>query len=164
MIYAYDRLYLDDAQCALASMLDYAVYSLKYELKFFYGMFLQSNISRKFSYGDAATISGKSGVEIARIVVEENTGRICDVPYDSSFEKSPEYWCGWALAYYQWYEGDDFQNINASISIDSICSMYDKYHEMDITYFVERINEIRIIIIGDGPNGSIHMNQSNLVI
>ena len=56
MTYAYDKLYLPDAQSNLAAMLDYAVYSLKYELKFFFDMFLKSSISKKFADGDASVI------------------------------------------------------------------------------------------------------------
>ena len=144
MINAYDKVYLDDAQNSLAAMLDYAVYSLKYELKFFYEMFLGSNISKKFAYGDSAIIAGKSGVELARIVVEEHTGKECILPYNASFLKSPEYWTGWTLAYYQWNTGEDFAEINATLPIEDICAMYDKYHELDISRFVERANEIRM--------------------
>ena len=143
-MYAYDRLYLPDAQGALASMLDYAVYSLKYELRFFYDMFIRSSVSRKFSLGDASTIAGKSGVELARLVINEVAGTECDIPYESSFEKSPEYWTGWVLAYYQWCVGDDFLKIESSVPIDDIRSMYGKYHEMDISHFVDRVNEMRM--------------------
>ena len=144
MTYAYDKLYLPDAQSNLATMLDYAVYSLKYELKFFFDMFLQSSISKKFADGDASVIAGKSGVELARAVVEENTNEECFVPYESSFQKSPEYWTGWALAYYQWYSGVDFSVIDSEVSIDDICLLYRKYHEMDISHFVNRMNEMRM--------------------
>lgn len=143
-MYAYDKLYLEDAQMALAAMLDYAVYSLKYELSFFFNMFLESRISKKFSYADAATIAGKSGAELARMVIEEITGKECSIPYETTFIKSPEYWTGWALAYYQWNSGDDFIRIDTDIHIDDICSMYTKYHETDIGHFVERMNEIRM--------------------
>lgn len=144
MMRAYSELYIEDARKALAAMLDYAVYSLGYELRFFYSMFLSSAISRKFSYGDAGIIAGKTGAELARIIVEEHSGQECNVPYNSSLEKSPEYWTGWALAYYQWYVGDDFNVINDAISIDDICMLYNKYHEMDISHFVNRLNEIRM--------------------
>lgn len=141
---AYDRLYLEDAQSALAAMLDYAVYSLKYELRFFYNMFLESSVSRKFANGDAGTIAGKSGAELARIVVEETTRKECSIPYESTLYKSPEYWAGWALAYYQWSVGEEFAEIETLMSIDDICLMYSRYHEQDIAKFVERVNEIRM--------------------
>lgn len=144
MIHAYDKLYLQDAQSNLAAMLDYAVNFLDYELGFFYKMFVNSRISNAFSHGDASTIAGKSGAELARIVVEENTKKEWSMPYEGSMQKSPEYWTGWALAYYQWYVGDSFSTIDAEISVNDIYSMYDKYHEMDLAHFVDRINEIRM--------------------
>ena len=144
MTYAYDKLYLSDAQSNLAAMLDYAVYSLKYELNFFFDMFLQSSVSKKFADGDFSVIAGKSGVELARVIVEENTNKECTVPYESTLQKSPEYWTGWALAYYQWYSGVDFSVIASEVSINDICMMYSKYHEMDISHFIERMNELRM--------------------
>ena len=47
-------------------------------------------------------------------------------------DKSPEYWAGWALAYYQWYTGRTFIKIYKVVSIQELLDMYDVYHEMDI--------------------------------
>lgn len=138
---AYDKLYVEDAQRALADMLDYAVNTLKYNLKFFYHMFLQSSLSKRFARGDVSVISGKSGVEIAREVIEENTKAACEEGACYTMDRSPEYWTGWALAYYQWYCGNDFDMIEKEICIDDICALYHPFHEMDISQFVDRMNE-----------------------
>lgn len=143
MTSAYDKLYVEDAQRALADMLDYAVNTLKYNLKFFYHMFLQSSLSKRFARGDVSVISGKSGVEIAREVIEENTKAACEEGACYTMERSPEYWTGWALAYYQWYCGNDFEMIEKEICIDDICALYHPFHEMDISQFVDRMNERR---------------------
>lgn len=144
MTYAYNKTYLKDAQDSLSAMLDYAVYSLHYELSFFYNMFLQSSVADKFASGDAGTIAGKTGIELARQVVYEHTNEECMVPHVPSFEKSPEYWAGWALAYYQWNSGLSFELINQEVPINDICAMYYKYHEMDIVHFVEHMDELRM--------------------
>ena len=57
-------------------------------------------------------------------------------------DKSPEYWAGWALAYYQWYTCRTFTKIHKAVSLKRIVSMYDIYHEMDITHFIDTINEL----------------------
>lgn len=56
--------------------------------------------------------------------------------------RSPEYWLGWALAYYQWYSDMRFSEIVENISIKDMLAMYDKYHEMDICHFVDRMDQI----------------------
>ena len=57
-------------------------------------------------------------------------------------DKSPEYWAGWALAYYQWFTCRPFMKINEAVPIHRIVQMYNVYHEMDITHFVDTMNEL----------------------
>ena len=70
MIYAYDKTYLEDARRALARMLDYAVNDLKFDISEFYYYFLSSNISQQFENGNPSVIAGRSGTEIAYMVIE----------------------------------------------------------------------------------------------
>ena len=58
------------------------------------------------------------------------------------FDRTPEYWTGWALAYYQWNTGLRFSEIEHAIPIRTIWMMYDPYHEMDIRQFVDKLNEM----------------------
>ena len=103
MIYSYDKVYLRIAQRVLGEMLNYAVYDCGYELNEYYRLFTESSYSERFSKGDSFVIAGMSGAELAI--------RVMDVPDDEIvapgyyFEKSPEYWTGWLLAYYQWMSG-----------------------------------------------------------
>jgi DNA-binding Xre family transcriptional regulator len=57
-------------------------------------------------------------------------------------DKSPEYWSGWALAFYQWYSGRSFMDILSAVPLSEIIRMYPVYHEMDIQQFVDRMDEI----------------------
>ena len=117
-------------------MLDYAVHVLGMELAEFYQMFIDSSFSEKFESGDSSTVAGKSGPEIACDVLEEKGMDIDPVPPVYTMERTPEYWVGWALAYYQWYRNISFKQINKAVHIDDIVVMYKKYHEMDIEHFV----------------------------
>ena len=56
-------------------------------------------------------------------------------------DKSPEYWCGWVLAFYQWYRGYSFLKIQKAVPIHMIMHMYSTMHETDILRFVETIDE-----------------------
>lgn len=142
MICAYDKIYLDKARSNLARMLDFAVYELDYKLTAFYALFLSSTVCQKFEDGNYEVLAGKSGYELAFNVLEE---------IDPSFKRkepvfepnrSPEYWCGWALAYYQWKTSLRFSEINERVPIEEVLALYSPYHEMDITHFVNKMNEL----------------------
>lgn len=139
MMNAYDKLYLDNARKKLGVMLDYGVNVLRYKLDKFWFLFINSDISMKFERGDASVIDGRSGVELALMVVNDNGKNI--KPY-KSFEKSEVYWLGWALAYYQWLTGLCFYRITEEIDINEIIKMYNPYHEMDIRHFCDKLTEI----------------------
>jgi len=136
---AYDKLYLEKARTSLACMLDCGVNHLGYELRDFWNIFLVSDISRKFAHGDATTIAGKSGVELSLILTNTEYERANDY---ISINRSPEYWAGWALAYYQWESGLSFSQIDKLVSIENIVALYHPYHEMDISKFCDRINRV----------------------
>jgi DNA-binding Xre family transcriptional regulator len=56
-------------------------------------------------------------------------------------DKSPEYWAGWAMAFYQWYSGRSFTEILTTMPLSRIIMMYPVYHEMDIIHFAEEMDE-----------------------
>jgi len=68
---AYDATYLGTARVVLARMLDYAVNVLGYRLASFWALFLANDVSRLFAHGDASVVAGRSGIELARLVVRE---------------------------------------------------------------------------------------------
>ena len=142
MIRAYDELYLERARSVMAHMLDYAVHGLGYGLKEFFERFLVSDICHKFERGQASVIAGKSGTELVlEITNREQTEDDSRREY-VLMHRSPEYWLGWSLAYYQWYSNKQFSEIVETVPIDDIRNMYDKYHEMDIGHFVERMDQL----------------------
>lgn len=138
MIHAYSDLYLADAQSLLGAMLDVAINEWNQNLTVFYNSFLESMESIRIAHGDAAALSGQSGVELALKVIDK------EMPVHAlAVNRSPEYWAGWALAYYQWYTGVSFQVLNEEVPIEIVVEMYNPYHEMDIMSFVEKISSLR---------------------
>ena len=141
---AYDEAYLQPARANLGRMLDVSVDSLGFDLGEFYGLFLASGLARRFGAGDYALITGCSGAELALRVVEavrpEGAAR---PPIRYRYDRSPEYWCGWALARYQWATALSFEAINRMAPIEDVRQMYDAYHEMDIRQFDDALNERR---------------------
>ncbi len=55
---------------------------------------------------------------------------------------SPEYWCGWVLAYFQWFTGRSFQNIHDVISMREMEQLYPALHEASEERFVDAVNRI----------------------
>ena len=139
MIHAYDKVYLAKAQNNLAAMLDFAVYDLKEDLSSFYQKFLHSAVCSQFESGDSSLIAGKSGVELALLVLNDEA---LASKYRPAVDRSPEYWCGWALAYFQWQTNLSFRDINALIPIHEVLGLYSPYHEMDITQFCDKMLEL----------------------
>lgn len=152
---AYREYYLDAAQTNVAIMLDLAVNVLGYDLKEFYDFFSVSSVARGIEYGDPTMLVGHSGAELAMEVLEgigADETELYNVLNSSDalrFDRSPEYWLGWAVTYYQWQSGVSFLDIPKIIPIKDIRKMYGKYHEMDILHFTDRLEEIRITKITD---------------
>ncbi|MBP5159111.1 MAG: helix-turn-helix transcriptional regulator [Lachnospiraceae bacterium] len=144
-MHAYSELYLGNARRAMASMLQNAVYAAGLDLKTYYDAFLHSTISKLFETGVPRIVSGKSGVELMYEVLEESglIGKDGERRQWEGTDRTPEYWTGYSLAYYQWSCGLSFSRINEIADIDRICSMYNPYHEMDITKFVDRMEDFR---------------------
>lgn len=145
MMNAYDELYLEKARIVLARMLDYAVHDLQYEIGEIWNMFLVSNQSKRFEEGDFSVLAGKSGVELTYDVVYYGTGEYPEMEPTFVIERRPEYWTGWALAYYQWKTSLSFAEITRYISIEEVSDLYEPYHEMDIQQFVDKMNELYLL-------------------
>lgn len=140
-IHAYGEDYLELAQKNLGNMLDYAVNSLQYDLKRFYDMFLVSGLSKQFENGNPKYIAGMTGCELAKEVLREIGQDISNVEDEMYLDKSPEYWTGWALAFYQWYSALRFGKIQKAVSVTEVLGMYPTMHEADLMKFVSVMDE-----------------------
>lgn len=142
MIHAYDKVYLEKAQTALGRMLDFAVHDLSYDLRSFFDLFISSGIAARFERGDFTVIVGMSGVELCYLVLEKANQTVNRIKPRYTVNRSPQYWTGWALAYYQWYTALQSQQIIQCIPINEILNLYTPYHEMDIRQFCNKMNEL----------------------
>lgn len=142
MIHAYDKVYLEKAQTALGRMLDFAVHDLNYDLRSFFDLFISSGIAARFERGDFTVIVGMSGVELCYLVLEKANQTVNRIKPRYTVNRSPQYWTGWALAYYQWYTALQFQQIIQCIPINEILNLYTPYHEMDFRQFCNKMNEL----------------------
>lgn len=137
MTRAYEETYLKDAMNNLGDMLDYAICDLGYEPEKFYSQFLASEISELFGIGAPKFIAGLSGPELAIEVIYRTEGRRPNGEVSEEIEKSPEYWTGWVLAYYQWYTAYSFADLQKrGLTISRVLDMYSVFHEADLSKFV----------------------------
>ncbi len=142
MTHAYNKSYLSNAKSRLSQFFDYAINDCKMKSDWIAMLFVQSGYAEQFERGNPAVLSGMSGTELAQVVINKiykekklPAPRFCR-------EKSPEYWAGWALAEYQWYTGRRFKDIFEYAPLSKIISMYSVYHEMDITQFIDAIEQL----------------------
>ncbi len=141
MTTAYDEIYLNRARMTLGNMLHFAVYDLGRNITAFYDAFISSGLAGRFGKGEPKLTVGLSGIELAYEVLAKTTGEICDTVPVPAFDRSPEYWTGWVLAYYEWYRNVPFERINNVVPISEIVDMYSPMHEADILKFVDVIDK-----------------------
>ena len=135
MARAYKKTYLNGAMRNLAVMMDCGVKKYGYPIGEFYDKFLSCEVSRQFAKGNPRYLVGMSGAELADMVVEAS-GESVSSKNDGTYTVGPEYWAGWALAYYQWRTSRSFSFIhNNGLSIDTVMSMYHPLHEADLLKF-----------------------------
>ena len=155
---AYAELYLNDAMRAMGEMLDYAVHDCGCDGDLFFRQFVSSGIAKQFERGNPKFVGGMSGVELALEVFRRTNDQIPDVDASAYGEKSPEYWAGWSLAYYQWESGMPFHEIvSHGLTVSTVCSMY-LLHEADIRKFAEAADKVIQENLAGGSDGAADYN------
>ena len=138
---AYAEDYLAGAQKVLGDAVDFAVMTLGLEPDTFGKAFAVSASSKQFAAGNPRYVAGMNGCELTRRVLAETCIPFADAEDAMYIDKSPEYWAGWALAFYQWHSGCGFMEILTAVSLERIISMYPAFHEMDIMQFADRMEK-----------------------
>ena len=137
MIYAYQEIYLSKAQSLLGEAFDYAVNSCHIPGEIFVKQFTASSLSQRLENGDPAILAGKSGIELAVDIIAETTGKAPSTEIIPPVGRTPEYWIGWAVAYYQWRSGRSYRCIFQVLSFENLHRMYFTLHEADISKFAD---------------------------
>ncbi len=140
VIHAYSEDYLASAQRIMGDMFDYAANTYEMDLDQFFSMFLVSGVSFQFQTGNPTYVAGKTGCELVKEIIRESGLVRPDLPEEMYIDRSPQYWAGWALAFYQWYTGRTFQRIYRAVPVRELLKMYPVFHEMDLMQFVSAMN------------------------
>lgn len=141
MTRAYNESYLNDAKDTLSQCFDYLINDCDISPDWAATLFLSSGYAAQFECGNPAVLSGMSGVELAKAIVQK-TYKNKPLP-ERKFGAglSAAYWTGWALAEFQWFSGRRFQDIFEHMKLSEILLMYPVYHEMDIQQFLNAMEE-----------------------
>jgi DNA-binding Xre family transcriptional regulator len=139
MIHAYDNQYLDDAMKCLGEAMDYAANSCQMNMDSFLELFIGTGYAEQFAAGVPKYVSG------AELVMDVLTKSGTDMDFPQAqidYDYSPQYWCGWILAYYQWYTGRSFKEIQKHITMQEIERLYPTLHEASEKKFVDTVNRM----------------------
>lgn len=142
MTHAYDNQYLDDAMKCLGEAMDYAANSCHMDMDSFLELFIGTGYADQFGAGVPKYVSGMSGTELVMDVLAKV--RI-DMEYPQAhidYDYPSQYWCGWILAYYQWYTGRSFREIQKHITMQEIEKFYPTLHEASEKKFVDIVNRM----------------------
>ena len=155
MTRAYQQSYVTEAQQNLAVMFDYAINALHYDGDTFFLYFIQSGIAEKFEHANPKYIVGMSGIELSHCVLAKVGLEIPEqMPFFS--EQGAEFWLGWVMAYYQWYSGLRFADLQEYGLVPSeILSRY-ILHEADISKFVATA---RHILLANQAKSDTHLKK-----
>lgn len=142
MIYAYDEKYLNDAMKNLGEAVDYAVNCCDINMESFFELFIVTGIASQFEKGVPKIVSGLSGTELVHEVINKSGMELPLSLPQIEYDYSSSYWCGWIIAYYQWYTGRDFKDIFENISAAEVEKLYPTLHEASEEKAVDTINKI----------------------
>ena len=142
MMCAYNEMYLNDAMKNLGEAFDYAATVLNISMDDFADMFIISGIAEQFASGVPKYVSGLSGTELVWEVLNRTGANIELFDPQIEYDYSPEYWCGWILAFYQWNTGKSFKEIKRYLSMSEIYKLYSTLHEASEEKFVDVANSI----------------------
>ena len=140
MIHAYDEQYLDDAMKCLGEAMDYAANRCQMDMDRFLMLFIGSGYAEQFAAGVPRVVSGSSGTELVMNVLAKSAEAMDFPDAQIDYACSAQYWCGWILAYYQWYTGRSFPEIHKYITMQEIEMLYPTLHEASEQKFVDIVN------------------------
>ena len=142
MIPAYNVSYLEEGMMNLGEAFDYAVNACHISADEFFNLFVSTRFAERFGKCEPKVIVGVSGTELVLDIFAKAGLAIPDAKPIIDFERSPEYWCGYILAYCQWATGKSFSDIHKAITAEEILKMYPTLHEAPEDKFVDVVNAI----------------------
>lgn len=141
MTCAYSEMYLEDAMRTLGEAVDFAICDQGLNPAELTAILSNSIEMRQFEHGMPRVICGMSGDELAREIIAHAGLKPVECREAYPFDRSPQYWAGWVLAYAQWVSGVSFCDLFEVAPLDWIIGSYHPLHEASEDKFAEIVIE-----------------------
>ena len=131
MTHAYSEMYLEDAMRTLGEAVDFALCDQGLTPAELTAIMSNALEMKQFERGMPRVVCGMAGDELARDIIAHE----CRETYP--FDRSPQYWAGWVLAYSQWASSLNFNELFEVAPLDWIISSYSPLHEASEDTFAQ---------------------------
>lgn len=129
MTYAYSEMYLEDAMRTLGEAIDFALCDQGLNPTELTAILSNSLEMKQFERGVPRVVCGMSGDELACEIIARAGLKPAECRKSYPFDRSPQYWAGWVLAYTQWTSSLGFSDLFEIAPLDWIIGSYHPLHE-----------------------------------
>lgn len=137
MTHAYSEMYLEDAMRTLGEAVDFALCDQGLTPAELTAIMSNALEMKQFERGMPRVVCGMAGDELARDIIAHAglTPVRCRETYP--FDRSPQYWAGWVMAYTQWMSSLGFNKLLKVAPLDWIIGSYHPLHEASEDKFAQ---------------------------
>lgn len=139
MTCAYSEMYLEDAMRTLGEAVDFALCDQGLNPPELTAILSNSLEMKQFERGVPRVVCGMSGDELACEIIARAGLKPAECRAIYPFDRSPEYWAGWVLAYTQWTSCLGFSDLFEVAPLDWIIGSYHPLHEAPEDKFAELV-------------------------
>lgn len=129
MAYAYSEMYLEDAMRTLGEAIDFALCDQGLNPTELTAILSNSLEMKQFERGVPRVVCGMSGDELACEIIARAGLKPAECRKSYPFDRSPQYWAGWVLAYTQWTSSLGFSDLFEIAPLEWIIGSYHPLHE-----------------------------------
>lgn len=138
---AYPETYLASAMDRFGDFFDYALVDCRLDREDFLNLFLGSEICTRMENAEPKYLVGRSGPELLEECLYAAGIRMPLPEPRVTYDRSPEYWVGWALAFFHWRSSRRYADIFRIVSFEEMLSLYPALHEADVGKFADILEE-----------------------
>lgn len=141
MTHAYSEMYLEDAMRTLGEAVDFALCDQGLNPAELTAILSNAFEMKQFERGMPRVVCGMSGDELAREIIASAGLSPVECRETYPFDRSPQYWAGWVLAYAQWMCSLCFSDLLEVAPLDWTIGSYHPLHEASEDKFAQIVIE-----------------------
>ena len=137
MTRAYSEIYLEDAMRTLGEAVDFALCDQGMNPAELTAILSNALEMKQLERGMPRVVCGMAGDELARDIIAHAGLNPVECREAYPFDRSPQYWAGWVLAYTQWMCSLGFNELLEVAPLDWIIGSYHPLHEAPEDIFAQ---------------------------